>query len=50
MWQYHRAEHTLEWSTPQQVWLLKIGGNRIEGTLTLKDNTVFRKMTLEREK
>jgi hypothetical protein len=49
-WQYDRAQHTLEWRMPQQVWLLKVTGNRIEGTLTLSDKTVFRKMTLEKQK
>ncbi len=49
-WQHDRVQRTLEWRTRQQVWLLKIMGNRIEGTLTLADKTVFRKMTLEKEK
>jgi hypothetical protein len=49
-WQYDRAQHTLEWRMPQQVWLLKVTGNRIDGTLTLSDKTVFRKMTLEKQK
>ena len=47
-WRHDRARHTLEWRTPQQVWLLKITGNRIEGTLTLADGTVFRNVTLEK--
>jgi hypothetical protein len=49
-WQYDRTQHTLEWRMPQQVWLLKVTGNRIDGTLTLSDKTVFRKMTLEKQK
>jgi hypothetical protein len=49
-WQYDRARHTLEWRMPRQVWLLKISGDRMEGTLTLADGTVIRKMTLTREK
>jgi hypothetical protein len=49
-WQHDRAQRTLEWRTGQQVWLLKIAGNRMDGTLTLADQTVFRKMTLEKEK
>jgi hypothetical protein len=48
-WQYDRKQHTLQWSTPKQVWLLKIAGNRITGTLTLADKTIFRKMTLEKD-
>ena len=49
-WHYDRAQHTLEWRTPQQVWLLKITSNRIEGTLKLTDGTVFRKMVLQNDK
>jgi hypothetical protein len=48
-WQHDRAQHTLEWRTPQQVWFLKVSGNRIEGTLTLSDGVVFRKIALERD-
>ena len=49
LWQHDRAQHTLEWRTPKQVWFLKINGNRIEGTLTLADKTVVRKMTLDKD-
>ena len=49
-WQHDRKQQTLEWSTPKQVWLLKIAGDRIEGTLTLADKTIFRKMTLKKDK
>jgi hypothetical protein len=49
-WQYDREQHTLEWRTPQQVWLLKIAGTRIEGTLTLADKTIFREVKLEKDK
>ena len=49
-WRHDRERHTLEWRMPRQVWLLKISGDRMEGTLTLADGTVVRKMTLEREK
>jgi hypothetical protein len=48
-WQHDRAQHTLEWRTRQQVWFLKVSGNRIEGTLTLSDGVVFRKIALERD-
>ncbi|HLN00832.1 MAG TPA: hypothetical protein VK335_16200 [Bryobacteraceae bacterium] len=48
-WQHDRAQHTLEWRSPRQVWLLKINGNRIDGTLMLADKTVFRKMSLTRD-
>jgi hypothetical protein len=49
-WQHDRVRQTLEWSMPQQVWLLKITGSRIEGTLRLADGTVLRKMTLDKDK
>jgi hypothetical protein len=48
-WQYDRTRHTLEWRMPQQVWLLTITGNRIEGTLKRADGTVFRKVMLEKK-
>jgi hypothetical protein len=49
-WRYDRAEGTLEWRTDRQTWRLKVMGNRIEGSLTLADGTVFRKVTLEKDK
>ena len=48
-WHYDRAQRTLEWRTPQQTWLLKVTGNRIEGTLKLADSTVFRKVMLRKD-
>ena len=48
-WQYDRAKRTLEWRTSGRVWLLRIDGRRIEGTLKLADNSVFRKVTLEKD-
>jgi hypothetical protein len=48
-WHHDRAQHSLEWNSPWQVWLLKVTGNRIEGTLTLADKTVFRRMTLTKD-
>ena len=48
-WTYDRAHGTLEWRTNERVWLLVLHGNRIEGTLTLADKTVFRKMTLNKD-
>lgn len=49
-WQYDRAQRKLEWRTPRQVWLINITGDRMDGTLTLADKTVFRKMTLQKDK
>jgi hypothetical protein len=48
-WEYDSAQGTLEWRMPKQVWLLKIMGRRIEGTLTLADGTVFRNMVLVKD-
>jgi len=48
-WQYDRTRSTLEWRMPNQVWLLKIMGNRIEGTLKLANGTLLRNMTLHHE-
>jgi hypothetical protein len=49
-WKHDRSQHSLEWRLPEQVWFLKIIGNRIEGTLTLSDGVVFRKISLEKER
>lgn len=49
-WRYDRAHATLEWQTVRQTWLLKVIAKRLEGTLTLGDGTVFRKMTLDKDK
>lgn len=49
-WKYDRAQRTLEWRMPQQVWRLKVLGNRIEGTLSRVDGTTFRKLTLAKDK
>ena len=48
-WTHDRDHHTLEWRTTERIWLLVIRGNRIEGTLTLADGTVVRKMTLKKD-
>ena len=49
-WTYDAQHHTLIWETPHQTWLLKIDGDTIEGTLTLADGTVVRRMTLKRDR
>jgi hypothetical protein len=48
-WQYDRVKSTLEWRMPKQVWLLKITGSRMEGTLKLMDGTVLRSMSLNKD-
>ena len=49
-WQYDRAQRTLEFRMPRQVWLLKVAGSHIGGTLTFADQTVFRRMTLDQDR
>ncbi len=49
-WRYDRAHATLEWQTARQTWLLRVTAKRLEGTLRLVDGTVFRKVTLDRDK
>jgi hypothetical protein len=48
-WKYDAQHHTLIWETPHQTWLLKIEGDTIQGTLTLADRTVVRRMTLKKD-
>jgi len=48
-WQYDRTRQTVEWHMPQQVWLLRLDGDRINGTLRLADGTVVRKMRLKKD-
>src|SRR5215469_7500643 len=49
-WQYDPAAGSLEWRMPQQVWLLKITGSRMLGTLKRTDGTILRNMTLEKDR
>ena len=44
-WQYDATTHALTW----QGWRLKVDGGTIDGTLTLPDKRVVRRMTLKRE-
>src|SRR5579864_6239921 len=45
-WKYDRTNHTLSMESEQRLWLLHVNGKRIEGTLTVPGNVVFRRMTL----
>jgi hypothetical protein len=47
-WKYSRDAGTMSWESDQRIWLLHIDGARIEGTLTVPDKVVFRRMTLTR--
>jgi hypothetical protein len=49
-WKYDTEHHALIWETPRQTWLLKVEADTIEGTLTLADNTVVRRMTLKKDR
>ena len=49
-WLYDRERHTLVWQTPRQAWRLEVDGDRIAGTLTLFDGTLFRKLTLRKDR
>jgi hypothetical protein len=48
-WKYSEAQQTLSMETSQRLWLLNIKGKKIEGTLTMPDGVVFRRMTLTKE-
>jgi hypothetical protein len=49
-WKHDAAHHTLSWETERQTWLLRIDGDTIDGTLTLADRTVVRRMTLKKDR
>ena len=46
-WKHDAERHVLVWEMPPQTWLLNVKGTAIEGTLTLADKTVVRRMTLK---
>jgi hypothetical protein len=48
-WQYDRTRQTIEWHMPQQVWLLRLDGDRIDGTLRLADGTIVREIRLKKD-
>lgn len=48
-WKYEPAKQTLSMKFGRQLWRLTIRGKRIEGTLTVPDNVVFRRMTLVKD-
>jgi hypothetical protein len=48
-WDYDAAKHTLGMGPDGRRWLLKIAGKRIDGTLTMSDGEIFRKMTLTKD-
>jgi hypothetical protein len=46
---YNRSNSTLLNETAGRVWKFTINGNRMEGTLTMPDNTVYRRVTLKKK-
>ena len=48
-WEYNQAKQTLSWQANQRLWFLSISGKRMEGTLTLPGNVIFRRMTLRKD-
>jgi hypothetical protein len=48
-WEYDQTKQTLSWQPNQRLWLLNINGKRMEGTLTVPGNVVFRRMTLKKD-
>ena len=48
-WKYDRAKQTLSMEMQGRLWLLRISGKRIDGTLTMPDKVVFRRMTLTKD-
>jgi len=47
-WRYDSEKHTLTAELPKGVITLKIEGDKIEGTFTLPDKTVLRRITLKK--
>lgn len=48
-WRYDSAKHTLSVELPRGVITLKADGDKLEGTFTLPDKTVLRRITLKKE-
>jgi hypothetical protein len=49
-WRYESAKHTLTGDLPRGVITLKLDGDMLEGTFTLPDKTVLRRITLKKSK
>jgi hypothetical protein len=49
-WKYDAVHRTLSFEWNRQLWLITQNGDRIEGTLTLPNGVVFRRMSLSRER
>jgi hypothetical protein len=49
-WKYDLEKKTLEWEGPHGTFRLGVQGDTMEGTLTDKDGTVYRRISLKKEK
>ena len=47
-WDYDKTKKTIAWKTKLGVWQLTADGNKMNGTLTLNDQTVFRRVSLKK--
>src|SRR5260370_24485191 len=47
-WRYDSGKHTLTGELPRGVITLKLDGDKLEGTFTLPDKTVLRRITLKK--
>ena len=48
-WKYDAQKHVLEGETPGGTFRFTVDGNKMEGTLTTKDNVVYRRIHLKKE-
>lgn len=47
-WRYDSTKHTMSVELPRGVITLKVDGDRLEGTFTLPDKTVLRRISLKK--
>ena len=47
-WRYDSAKHTLTGDLPRGVITIKADGDKLEGTFTLPDKTILRRITLKK--
>jgi hypothetical protein len=50
VWTYDKSQKAIVWESRVGVWRMTIKGDTMGGTLTLKDGTVFRRVSLERSR
>ena len=49
-WKYDQEKRVLEWEGPHGTFRLTVQGEKMEGTLTDKDDAVYRRILLKKEK